>query len=588
MKGAPRSDHFDDIYFSATDGLAETQHIFIEGNNLPAAWQGAGQNKKSFTICETGFGTGLNFLAVWKLFEETMQAGQTLDFISFEKYPLTPSKIKDALAPWAAHFGSRIEILCNDYPLRIAGFHRIKISPHITLTLIFDDMNDAIPQLNAVVDCWFLDGFTPAKNPDMWTDTLFQNMERLSASKASFATFTVAGSVRRGLEATRFNVQKDKGFGHKRDMMKGHFEGQGMPQSSYYGKRIAIIGGGLAGTACAYTLKQYGFDPVIYEREEALATGASGNSLGMFNPRFCAQRDEFSEFFVPAYDQLIRLARKAGAAIDYNPCGALHIINSPEKEKRFRSLMVKWMWHNDHISILNAEEASNIAGISINKECLYLPDSGSLSPHKLCHYLARDIEVRTVSPIGSLDEVEADAVILCNAHAAKEFIDWLPLVKVRGQITEIETPSMFQNLKMNIHYGGYVSATQGSANIIGATFEKWIDHEKVTEKGHDENITNLINAFPSLKKSSLKIKGGRARFRTEPHDHFPLVGQVTDEGKPIFMATAFGSHGIVGTIQSAHYVADLLRGGPACLPSKTIKFLAPQRFLDRMRKKQAK
>lgn len=583
MKGVPRSDQFDDIYFSAKDGLAETQHIFIKGNDLPAAWQ----NKPSFTICETGFGTGLNFLTAWKLFEDTAQAGQSLDFISFEKYPLKPSEIKDALEPWSEYFGKRIETLCNEYPLRIAGFHRIKISPQITLTLIFDDMNNAIPNLNAVVDCWFLDGFTPAKNSDMWSDILFENMERLSVSGANFATFTAARSVLNGLETAGFTVQKEKGFGYKSHMMKGRFKTQGTIRPSCHGKQIAIIGGGLAGTACAYILKQYGFNPVIYEREVELATGASGNSLGMFNPRFCAQRDEFSEFFVPAYNQLINLARKAGEAIDYNPCGALHVINSPEKEKRFHSLIDKWMWHDDHISILNAQEASHIAGITINEECLYLPDAGSLSPHKLCHYMAQDIEVRTLSPVESFERIEADAIILCNAHAAKEFINWLPLLKVRGQITEIETPPELKNLKVNIHYGGYISATRNERNMIGATFEKWIEHEDVTEQGHEENIENIINALPNFKNTDFKIKSGRARFRTEPHDHFPLVGHVPNQDN-IFIASAFGSHGIVSTIQSAHYLADLLRNGPVCLPSRTTKFLSPQRFLDRMRKKQAK
>jgi len=236
MKGAPRSDQFDDIYFSAEDGLAETKHVFLGGNGLPQAWQG----KKSFTICETGFGTALNFLSAWKLFEETANEGQTLDFISFEKYPLTPEVIKEALSPWADHFGERIERLCAEYPLRIAGFHRIKISSQITLTLIFDDVNDAISQLMASVDCWFLDGFTPAKNPDMWSETLFQNMARLSKNGATFSTFTAAGDVRRGLASAGFSVEKQKGYGRKRDMIAGNFEGEGVVPSQNNIKNIAI------------------------------------------------------------------------------------------------------------------------------------------------------------------------------------------------------------------------------------------------------------------------------------------------------------------------------------------------------------
>lgn len=583
MKDVPRSAQFDDIYFSAENGLAETDHVFIKGNALPQAWEG----KTQFTICETGFGTGLNFLSAWKLFEKTAKSSQTLDFISFEKYPLTSSEIKAGLEPWAEYFGKRLDILCDEYPLRVAGFHRIKISPQVTLTLIFDDVNDALPQLNAVIDCWFLDGFAPAKNPDMWRDILFQNMARISSSGASFATFTAAGDVRRGLEGAGFSVQKQKGFGRKRDMIVGKFEAQGRQREKVFGKHIAIVGGGLAGTASAYVLKQYGFDPVIYEREEMLAQGASGNSIGLYNPRFTAQRDDVSDFFSAAYAQLIRLAKKAGEEIEYNPCGALHLINTPEKEKRFKAVIRKWMWNQDHVKLLTAEQAGDISGVKIETDCLYLSDAGSVSPYKLCHYMARDIEVKYLKDIGDLSLIEADAVLLCNAYAAKDIIDWLPLVKVRGQMTEIETPPRLENLKCNIHYSGYLSASRNGTNAIGATFDKWTNHQDVTEQDHQKNITKLMESLPFLQGQQFKIRCGRARFRAEPHDHFPLVGNMPDEDN-VFIATAFGSYGVVSAIQSAHYIADFLRGGSVCLPERTVKALAPQRFLDRMFKKQAK
>jgi len=590
MKGAPRSDQFNDIYFSAEDGLAETKHVFLDGNGLPGSWE----DKKAFTICETGFGTGLNFLSVWKLFEETTKLDQTLDFISFEKYPLTPEAIKDALSPWAEHFGERVELLCDEYPLRIAGFHRIKISPQITLTLIFDDVNDAIPQLMASVDFWFLDGFTPAKNPEMWSETLYQNMARLSKAGTSYATFTAAGDVRRGLASAGFSVKKQNGFGRKRDMIFGQFEGENIEQINEHsiGKNIAIIGGGLAGTSCAYVLKQYGFNPVIYEREEALASGASGNSIGLYNPRFTAQRDAVSNFFAPAYAQLIRLARKLLDKIDYNPCGALHLISTPEKKKRFERLVENWGWHDDHVAILSPEQASAIANIKIENDCLYLPDSGAVSPLKLCHAMAEDIEVKTLNNISDLSSIKADATILCNAYASKEFIDWLPLETVRGQISEIKTPKGLENLNCNIHYGGYVSASKNGANILGATFQPWMDHTDVTQEDHDANRSKLIEALPFLKDAGLKmeeinIKSGRASLRTATKDRFPAVGAVPNQ-ENVFISAAFGSHGVVGALQSAHYIADLLRAGPVCLPQETAQALAPQRFLDRIAKKHAK
>ena len=188
-----RSALFDDIYFSAADGLAETRHTFLAGNDLPAAWDG----RPVFTIGETGFGTGLNFLAAWTLFAETARPGQRLHYVSVEKYPLARDDIARALAPWAGLFGGRLGDLLRLYPLRVPGFHRVLFGDGVALTLVFDDVNDALPGLDAPrgVDAWFLDGFAPAKNPDMWTDALFAQMARLSRPGATAASFTAAGTV---------------------------------------------------------------------------------------------------------------------------------------------------------------------------------------------------------------------------------------------------------------------------------------------------------------------------------------------------------------------------------------------------------
>jgi tRNA 5-methylaminomethyl-2-thiouridine biosynthesis bifunctional protein len=585
MKGAPRSEQFDDIYFSRQDGVEETQHVFLNSNNLPQAWEG----KENFVIAETGFGTGLNFLCAWKLFEETALEGQSLDFISVEKYPLTPEFIKEALAQWDAYFEGRLDVLCVNYPLRIAGFHRIKINAQITLTLVFDDILEAFPQIDANVDCWFLDGFTPSKNPDMWSGVVFEQMARLSNAGASYATFTAAGDVRRGLSAAGFSVEKIKGYGHKRDMVVGKFlQGRKNAQVTKP-KRIAIIGGGLAGTSCAYTLKKYGFEPVIYEAADHLAAGASGNVIGLYNPRFTAQRDAISNFFAPAYAQFERLAKDSGGKINYNSCGALHLITSPEKEKRFQSLIDKWQWHDDHARIVDASEASEIAGVQIDHRALFLPDSGSVSPAKLCEYYARDIEVHLNTKIEDLAGIEADAIILCNAAAAQKIsgLEWLPLETVRGQVSVLGATDKTTPLKCNIHYGGYMAATSEGAHMTGATFQKWHDHIVVVDEDHQMNIDNLKAAIPAFVDEDLKALSGRAGLRAASKDRFPLVGSVPDMAHT-YLSTAFGSHGLVGSLTAAHYLADMLRHGPKCLPIETLNALNPKRFIDRELKKSRK
>ncbi len=215
--GAPRSKEFEDVYFSAENGFAETHYVFLRGNGLPEGWAG----REHFTICETGFGTGLNFLCAWKLWNETM-AGQKLEFISFEKFPLSAGEIEEALAGFQEKFPAELAKLIWEYPAECSGTHRIAMSDNVTLTLIFGDVNEEMPRLEAKIDCWFLDGFKPRKNPDMWTGIVFKNMERLSIPGTTFATFTAAGFVKRGLQAAGFKVNRIKGYGFKWHMIKGH------------------------------------------------------------------------------------------------------------------------------------------------------------------------------------------------------------------------------------------------------------------------------------------------------------------------------------------------------------------------------
>lgn len=217
-----RSEIFDDVYFCTENGLAETQHVFLAGNGLPGLWDGV----EHFTVFETGFGTGLNFLALWSLFEETASSGQSLDFVSFERYPLGPETIRTALSDWAEELGpERLEIF-----LKEGGRNFEALRPNggiVRLRVIEGDINETLPvfQPERPVDAWFLDGFSPAKNPQMWGDLLYENMARLSRPGTRCATFTAAGAVRRGLTQVGFQVEKSPGFGKKRHMVRGIFHG---------------------------------------------------------------------------------------------------------------------------------------------------------------------------------------------------------------------------------------------------------------------------------------------------------------------------------------------------------------------------
>ncbi len=221
-QGQPFASAFQDVYFSSDNGLLETNYVFLQGNNLATRWQQ--HNIQTFTITETGFGTGLNFLCAAKLWLETAPKQAVLNFISVEKYPLTLSDITTALQLWPELITLSAPLLAQ-YATMIDARSISLYDNRIQLNLLIGDATEQLTHLKNKADAWFLDGFSPAKNPDMWQPALFEQMARLSNQNTTFSTFTSAGIVRRGLISAGFKVNKRAGFGKKREMIDGYFVG---------------------------------------------------------------------------------------------------------------------------------------------------------------------------------------------------------------------------------------------------------------------------------------------------------------------------------------------------------------------------
>jgi tRNA 5-methylaminomethyl-2-thiouridine biosynthesis bifunctional protein len=221
INNTPYSIDFNDIYFSTEDGLDETEYVFIQQNQLEQRFKSLAQNQ--FTIIETGFGTGLNFLLTCQHWLKLAPADAKLHFISIEKFPLTLADLSHAHALWP-QFTTISNELLQYYDALKAGNNVFSMAGgRIQLALQVDDILHALPQITRKADAWFLDGFAPAKNAEMWSIDVFEKIARLSQAKTTFATFTSAGAVRRGLQAAGFNVEKCTGFGKKREMLRGMF-----------------------------------------------------------------------------------------------------------------------------------------------------------------------------------------------------------------------------------------------------------------------------------------------------------------------------------------------------------------------------
>jgi tRNA 5-methylaminomethyl-2-thiouridine biosynthesis bifunctional protein len=326
--GAPFSQQFDDIYFSREDGLAETDYVFLQQNRLAERWAALDpQQAGVFVIGETGFGTGLNFFCAWQLWQTVAPKSWRLHFISVEKFPLEREQLQRALQQWPQFAAQSAELLEN-YPTRIPGHHLLQLSDSVALQLIFDDAVSAFADLHDSaasdlrngfkIDAWFLDGFAPAKNPAMWSTELFAHIGRLSRPGTSFATFTVAGPVKRGLIEAGFRIEKIAGFGNKRQMLRGVFDTapavlSSAPKPRYRAidywaypphspatqastQTAIIIGGGLAGTSTARALAERGWSVTLLEREATLASGASGNPSGVLYTKLSTQAGTLNRF----------------------------------------------------------------------------------------------------------------------------------------------------------------------------------------------------------------------------------------------------------------------------------------------------
>lgn len=548
-----RSSQFDDVYFSADDGMAETHHVFLEGNNLPSAWQG----RDSFTIAETGFGTGLNFLCAWKMFEETAEPDQRLHFISVEKYPLSKGEIKGALEPWGDVLDGYINKYLSKYPIRVPGSHQIDITDRVTLTIWFGDIANVMDDWSGQVDAWFLDGFTPAKNPDMWSDTLYKTMATLSHDQTTFATFTAAGFVKRGLEDAGFAVEKTKGFGRKRDMLRGAFDGEAHTQRDKP-QSIAIIGGGLAGCAMAYMAHQMGMKATIYEAGNILASGASGGKLGMVNPKLTAKPSPQADYYTSAYANALRVLGDIDD-VDFEIHGSRHLCTDDDKDRRFTGYVENLGWHADHIQRVGDD--------------IFYPEGASVSPEKLCHALAKNAEVKLNHEIESLSDIDADIILLANGYAVKELLDVeLPVSSIRGQVSWIKPQS---SISHNVCFGGYITPqTSEGFHVLGSTFQPW--ETDITLKP-DDHVLNLDKYNQAMNQNLVMddVIGGWSALRTASKDRFPIAGQVDDK---TYISTAHGSHGIISSLYAARILMSQIQKGHVPAAQAVLKALSPKRF----------
>lgn len=636
-QGRPHSRLFDDVYFSDKSGLEETRYVFIEQNALRERFSALPANGH-MVIGETGFGTGLNFLCAWQLFDEMAHPQARLHFISVEKYPLTRDDLQRALALWPDLAPYSEQLLACYFAIH-PGFQTLSLANgRVTLTLLIGDALEQLPHLDAQVDAWFLDGFAPAKNPDMWTPELFAQLARLAAPQSTLSTFTSTGWVRRALNDAGFKMRRTPGIGHKWEILRGVFLGipetasPGETSKPWYarpsaltGPRTAlVIGGGLSGCASANSLARRGWQVVLLERHERLAKEASGNPQGVLYLKLSAHGTALSQMIVCGFGYTRRVLEHLQRGRDWDDCGVLQLgFNAKEAE---RQAQLAAAFPSALVHLLDQPHAQTLAGVELAHGGLFYPEGGWVHPPALCQFQALHPNIRVVThqdvlqlnKVGGLWQAcqgetvlaSAPLVILAGAAEVKRFpaSSGLPLKRIRGQITQlVETPRS-SALKTVVCAEGYVAPGRLGEHTVGASFDFHNEDLTTTPEGHQGNLDLLADISPDLvqrlAEQDLNPENlqGWAAFRCTSPDYLPIVGPLADTaafahayaalGKDarqvpqvqcpwlegLYVNSGHGSRGLITAPLSGELLAAWINNEPLPLPRAVAEACHPNRF----------
>ncbi|EPO7805850.1 bifunctional tRNA (5-methylaminomethyl-2-thiouridine)(34)-methyltransferase MnmD/FAD-dependent 5-carboxymethylaminomethyl-2-thiouridine(34) oxidoreductase MnmC [Enterobacter hormaechei] len=638
-EGTPVSRDFDDVYFSNDNGLEETRYVFLEGNHLSTRFPE--HPRRLFVVAESGFGTGLNFLTLWQAFDCFRAAYpeatlQRLHFISFEKFPLTAHDLRLAHQRWPelAHWAEQLQ---TQWPPAIGGCHRLILDGgRVTLDLWLGDINDLTDKLddsmNQKVDAWFLDGFAPAKNPDMWSPHLFSAMARLARPGATLATFTSAGFVRRGLQEAGFTMRKTKGFGRKRDMLVGVMEQDlAIPaQAPWFARRastsreVAIVGGGIASALLSLALLHRGWQVTLYCADEAPATGASGNRQGALYPLLSSHDPALFQLFPAAFTFARRLYDSLPVAFDHDWCGVTQL-GWDEKSQQKITQMLSLGLPEDIAHAVTAQQVAETAGVDTGCGGIQYPLGGWLCPAELTSAAialgqSRGLTVHYAHKVQSLSrtahwklrfadgkEAQHASVVLANGHHITQFTQTasLPVYPVGGQVSHIPTAPQLSKLRQVLCYDGYLMPQNPSNghHCIGASYHRGETDMHYSEADQQQNRQRLLDCFPNASwAKEVDVSEGQARcgVRCATRDHLPMAGNVPDYDATLevyqdladnketavsapvhpelFMLGGLGSRGLCSAPLLAEVLAAQMSDEPVPLDRVTLAGLNPNRL----------
>jgi tRNA 5-methylaminomethyl-2-thiouridine biosynthesis bifunctional protein len=636
-EGVPLSESFGDFYCSLADGVAESCYVFIDGNKLSERCKD--EFTGGLTIAETGFGTGSNLLCTLDTLSQLDNSPlYGVHFISTELYPLTLNDLKTALAdhPKFQHYAKQ---LLEQYPPYIQGMHRFIFDKgRFYLTLCIGDAASSLRRIDSVIDAWYLDGFSPAKNPAMWSQELFSQVARLTKDKGTLATYAAASFVRKGLIEEGFKIDRRPGFGKKREMLTGKFTQPkaataptkrpwfALPKTKKPRTAI-IIGAGLAGCTTAEALARKGVKVQLIDRGDDICQEASGNRQGALYAKLPTKPTLGGELHLCGLEYTLRLLGTYQCLDNQiaSQCGVLQLAMSEKEAAKQNAIAASGDYSMDVVSIKSATEASKIAGTPIAHQALYFARAGWVQPKAFCKKLIAhpNVQLTLSTSITSLIQTAdqswsvfdqnnqqhtADIVIVASAAHAKEFeqLKHLPIKKIRGQVSVSKIDSSQDELRTVICGEGYISPPLNNLYTFGATFDLHDQSPELREADHNSNfsmITNAASAFASHLPPTDKWHG-RVGYRCSTPDYLPIAGpapvasayieqyaKLRDDKnwkfknappelyRGLYLNVGHGSKGLITAPLIAEYLASNICSEPLPIPREISETLHPARFI---------
>lgn len=622
----PSAPDFGDSYHAPSGAFAQARQVFLGGNGLPDRWAG----RRRFVVLETGFGLGNNFLATWAAWRDDPARCERLVFLSIEKHPLMRADLERAHA--ASPEPALARQLLDAWPALTPNLHVLDFEDgRVRLMLAFGDAHEWMPELVASVDAFFLDGFAPAKNPELWGEAVLKQVGRLAAPDATAATWSVARGVRDGLTSAGFEVEKRPGIGGKWQNTVARFAPRHRPPVppgrtaiAPDAKDVLIIGAGLAGAACARVLVREGLRVTVLEAGATTASQASGNPGGLFHGTLHAEDGPHARFSRAAALATERELRRIAPTLPWLQWGLLRVERDPEALTQMRMLLARSGLPADYVQALSAEAASAKAGFALSQPTWFFPGGGAVSPTALVRaWLAEaagaagidGFQLHLNSPVARLHRDDAsdrwsalnvagetmataDAVVLCGGIGSGSLAsDWTagppwPTVAQRGQLSVAPQDLAPPPLAMPVAGLGYALSLPDGAMCFGASTDGGDMDPALRASDHSENISRVRALLSSAAIPQDLPLAGRVGWRSLVPDKLPVVGALpaamperrAEQARfwprqpGLMVVGALASRGITWATLCAELVAAQLTGAPWPMEASLAEALDPARF----------